>query len=145
MARERLQKLLSRAGVASRRQAEELIQSGRVTVNGQVASLGDGADAAVDVIKVDGRRLKLPRAYRYFLLQKPRGVLSTRQDPKGRPTVFDLLPAGERKGLRTVGRLDFQTEGLLLLTDDGDFAQRIAHPRYGCSKTYEEIAHHSNT
>jgi pseudouridine synthase len=137
MARERLQKILSRAGIASRRKAEALIEAGRVTVNGKVATLGDSADGAADAVKVDGRRVKLPTAYRYLLLQKPRGVLSTRSDPKGRPTVFDLLPPAERKGLRTVGRLDFQTEGLLLLTDDGDFAQLVAHPRHGCSKTYE--------
>ena len=137
MPEERLQKLMSRAGVASRRRAEEIISEGRVTVNGSVASLGDSADPKQDAIKVDGRRLKFPDAYRYFLLHKPRGVLTTQRDPKGRPTVFDLIPPKERKGLRAVGRLDFQTEGLLLLTDDGDFAQRVAHPRYGCDKTYE--------
>lgn len=137
MARERLQKLMSRAGVASRRRAEEIIAAGRVTVNGTVASLGDSADPTQDAIKVDGRRIQLPSTHRYFLLHKPRGVLTTRSDPKGRPTVFDLVPAKERKGLRAVGRLDYQTEGLLLLTDDGDFAQRIAHPSYGCEKVYE--------
>lgn len=137
MARERLQKLMSRAGIASRRRSEEMIAEGRVTVNGAVASLGESADPAEDAIKVDGRRIQLPSTHRYYLLHKPRGVLTTRKDPKGRPTVFDLLPAKERKGLRAVGRLDYQTEGLLLLTDDGEFAQRIAHPSYGCEKVYE--------
>jgi len=137
MVAERLQKLLSRAGIASRRQAESLIASGRVTVNGRVATLGESADASTDVIKFDGKRIKLPTRFRYYLMHKPSGVLTTRQDPKGRPTVFDLLPPAERRGLKPVGRLDYQTEGLLLLTDDGDFAQHIAHPRYGCRKTYE--------
>lgn len=137
MAAERLQKLLSRAGVASRRQAEALIENGRVTVNGRVATLGESADPATDVIKFDGKRIKLPTTFRYYLMHKPPGVLTTRQDPKGRPTVFDLLPPAERRGLMPVGRLDFQTEGLLLFTDDGEFAQHIAHPRYGCKKTYE--------
>lgn len=134
---ERLQKILSRAGIASRRKAEELIREGRVTINGEVATVGDVADAERDAIKVDGKRVQPRSAHRYLLLNKPAGVVSTRSDPEGRPTVLDLVPAGLRKGLLPVGRLDFNTEGLLLLTDDGDFAQRIAHPRYGCKKTYE--------
>lgn len=137
MSAERVQKLLSRAGLASRREAEEWIRQGRVTVNGRVVELGASADPRVDAIKVDGKRAHLPATYRYFLLHKPRGTVTTREDPKRRPTVFDLVPAGERKGLKAVGRLDYNTEGLLLLTDDGDFAQRVAHPRYGCTKTYE--------
>ncbi|MGH9380577.1 MAG: pseudouridine synthase [Thermoanaerobaculia bacterium] len=137
MTRERVQKLLSRAGLASRREAEEWIRQGRVTVNGEVIELGTSADPQRDAIKVDGKRLHLPTAYRYLLLHKPRGTVTTRRDPEGRPTVFDLVPAGERKGLKAVGRLDYHTEGLLLLTDDGDLAQRISHPRYGCTKTYE--------
>ncbi len=137
MSVERIQKILARAGVAARRKAEELIREGRVTVNGEVATLGAKADAARDAIKVDDRRIRLPRAHRYLLLNKPKGYLTAVADPAGRPTVIDLVPPPLRKALVPVGRLDFQTEGLLLLTDDGDFAQHLAHPRYGCRKTYE--------
>ena len=137
MAAERLQKILARAGIASRRKAEELIAGGLVTVNGQVASLGDKADPAVDAVKVEGRRVPPPVPQRYVLLNKPPGYVSTVSDPEHRPTVIDLVPPGLRKALVPVGRLDFQSEGLLLLTTDGEWAQRIAHPRYGCAKTYE--------
>ncbi len=136
MSEERLQKILARAGVASRRGSEELIREGRVTVNGQLAVLGGKADPAVDAIKVDGKRVRPSTTRRYVLLNKPRGYLTTRSDPAGRPTVFDLVPEGLHRTLFPVGRLDFDTEGLLLLTDDGDLAERIAHPRFGCVKTY---------
>ncbi|MEM7480268.1 MAG: pseudouridine synthase [Acidobacteriota bacterium] len=134
---QRLQKILARAGVASRRASEDLIEAGRVTVNGQVATLGDSADPQRDAIKVDGKRVQAPNPETYLLLNKPRAVMSTRFDPEGRPTVMDLVPPPLRKALVPVGRLDFLTEGLLLLTDDGDFAHRVAHPRYGCRKLYE--------
>ena len=138
MAEERLQKLLARAGVGSRRKVEELIRRELVTVNGTVASVGDRADAAKDAVKVDGRRVDLEQPeYRYVLLHKPTATMSTTSDPEGRPTVLDLIAPALRKGLKPVGRLDFQTSGLLLLTNDGDLAQRVAHPRYGCLKTYE--------
>jgi 23S rRNA pseudouridine2605 synthase len=137
MSDERLQKILSRCGVASRRHAEDLIREGRVTVDGRVATVGDKADPSRQAIKVDGKRIRLPTRLRYFLLNKPAGYLSTRADPEQRRTVFELIPARWRKGLVTVGRLDFNTEGLLILTDDGYFAQRVAHPRYGCTKTYQ--------
>ena len=138
MSAERLQKFLARAGVTSRRKAEELIRQGRVTVNSRVASLGDKANPQIDAIKVNGERIRPPRGRRrYILLNKPRGVMSTRSDPQKRPTVFDLIPPAEHKALVTVGRLDFNSEGLIILTDDGEFAHRIAHPRYGCRKTYE--------
>jgi pseudouridine synthase len=137
MAPERLQKILARAGVASRRKAEELIAAGLVTINGRVASLGDKADIAVDSVKVDGKRVPPPVPQRYLVLNKPPGYVSTVSDPEHRPTVIDLIPAVLRKALVPVGRLDFQSEGLLLLTTDGEWAQRIAHPRYGCAKTYE--------
>ncbi len=137
MSEDRLQKIMARAGVTSRRKAEEIIEQGRVTVNGRVASLGDKADPHADAIKVDGKRLEPRKTFHYLLLNKPAGVMSTRHDPEGRPTVLDLVPPKFRKALVPVGRLDFQTEGLLLLTDDGDFAHRIAHPRFGCTKTYE--------
>ncbi|MEO6192652.1 MAG: pseudouridine synthase [Thermoanaerobaculia bacterium] len=138
MSEERLQKILARAGIASRRKAEEMIEAGQVTINGQVAGLGDKADPETDSIKVDGRRVQPPsREHRYLLLNKPKGVMSTLSDPEGRKTVIDFVPPAMRKALVPVGRLDFNTEGLLLLTDDGEFAQRIAHPRYGSTKTYE--------
>jgi 23S rRNA pseudouridine2605 synthase len=135
---ERIQKILARAGVASRRKAEELIEQGVVTVNGRVAGLGDKADPERDAIKVDGKRVQpASQEHRYLLLNKPKEVMSTVSDPEGRKTVMDFVPPGMRKALVPVGRLDYNTEGLLLLTDDGEFAQRIAHPRYGSTKTYE--------
>jgi 23S rRNA pseudouridine2605 synthase len=138
MSEERIQKILARAGVASRRKAEELIERGAVTVNGQVAGLGDKADPERDAIKVDGKRVQpASQEHRYLLLNKPKEVMSTLTDPEGRKTVLDFVPPGMRKALVPVGRLDYNTEGLLLLTDDGEFAQRIAHPRYGGTKTYE--------
>jgi 23S rRNA pseudouridine2605 synthase len=138
MSEDRLQKILARAGVAtSRRKAEELILEGRVTINGKVAGLGEKADPERDAIKVDSRRVQPLQEHHYFVLNKPKGVMSTVTDPEGRPTVIDFVPPGMRKALVPVGRLDFNTEGLLLLTDDGEFAQRVAHPRYGSVKTYE--------
>lgn len=138
MSRERLQKALSRAGVASRRRVEEMIREGRVTVNGEVAKLGAKADLDHDAVKVDDKRvMPLRGPCVYLVLNKPGGFISTRSDPEGRRTVLDLIPVGLRKALVPVGRLDYETEGLLLLTSDGDFAQRVAHPRYGCAKTYE--------
>jgi pseudouridine synthase len=133
---ERLQKILARAGVASRRGAEELIREGRVTVNGQIATLGEKVDPETDAIKLDGRRVQPLRRFTYILLNKPRGYVSTRRDPQGRPTVFDLVPRRFRRSLVTAGRLDFDSEGLLVLTDDGQFAHQLTHPSYGCIKTY---------
>lgn len=133
----RLQKLLSEAGAASRREAEEWIREGRVRVNGRVARLGDRADPETDAVRVDGKRM-LPATgpKRYILLNKPKGYATTLSDPKGRSTVMDLLPERLRRGVKPVGRLDVQTEGLLLLTDDGDLAARVAHPSTGCAKEY---------
>lgn len=136
MSQERLQRILSRAGIASRRKAEEMIRDGRVTVNGRIAEVGEKADALDDAIKVDGRRLKpMPGSFHY-LVYKPKGYMSTRQDPEGRPTVFDLLPPRLRKNLVIAGRLDYNSEGLMILTADGELAHRLAHPSFGCSKTY---------
>lgn len=137
MATERIQKILARAGLGSRREAEDLLTAGLVTVNGTVARVGDSADAEVDSIKVDGKRVRPRASFRYVLVHKPTGVISTIEDPEGRPTVVEAVPAHLRKGLKPVGRLDFDTEGLIILTDDGDFAQQVAHPRYGSTKTYE--------
>lgn len=135
---ERLQKVLARAGVGSRRLVEEMIREGRVTVNGRVAELGDRADLECEAVKVDGRRIHpVVREHRYLLLNKPGGYVSTVKDPQGRKTVMELIPARLRTGLVPVGRLDYATEGLLLLTDDGELAQLVAHPRHGCTKTYE--------
>lgn len=133
----RLQKLLSQAGVASRRAAERLMAEGRVTVNGTtVREMGTKADPAADDIRVDGRRLKGAERPRYILLNKPAGCVSTRSDPQRRPTVVDLLH-GVREYVYPVGRLDYETEGLLLLTNDGDLAARLTHPRHGVERTYE--------
>ena len=133
----RLQKILSQAGVASRRAAEELIVQGRVTVNGTaVRELGSKADPAADDIRVDGRRVKAPERHRYILLNKPRGVVTTRSDPQRRRTVIGLL-RGVREYVYPVGRLDYDTEGLLLLTNDGDLAAALTHPRHGVERTYE--------
>ena len=131
---QRLQKVLSRAGVASRRAGEELIAAGRVTVNGRVARLGQRVDPAADAVEVDGVRLSLAPGLVYYLLNKPAGVVSTASDPQGRPTVVDLVPADPR--VFPVGRLDSDTEGLLLLTNDGDLAQRLTHPSHGVEKEY---------
>ncbi len=133
----RLQKILSQAGIASRRAAEKLIAEGRVTVNGAtVREMGTKADPAADDIRVDGRRVKGSERQRYILLNKPPGYVTTRSDPQRRPTVIDLL-RGVREYVYPVGRLDYDTEGLLLLTNDGDLAARLTHPRHGVERTYD--------
>src|SRR5262245_17429256 len=134
---ERLQKILAQAGVASRRAAEKLIANGRVTVNGEtVRIMGTKADSAQDDIRVDGRRLKPPQRVRYILLNKPAGYVTTRSDPQRRPTVIDLLH-DVREYVYPVGRLDYDSEGLLLLTNDGDLAAQLTHPRHGVERVYE--------
>ncbi len=137
--RQRVQKLLAAAGLASRREAERLIEAGRVTINGRPAKLGDSADPETDRIALDGRPVREER-HAYWLLHKPRGVLTTTRDPHagpGRPTVMELLPEGaRRKRLFPVGRLDLDSEGLLLLTNDGDVAHALLHPSLGCEKEY---------
>ena len=137
--RERLQKILSAAGLASRRAAEEYIRQGRVSVNGEIVTeLGTKADAVTDDIRVDGRRLKQPQRRRYLLLYKPRGYITSRSDPQGRPTVIDLLrQGGAREYVYPVGRLDYESEGLLLLTNDGDLAAKLTHPSHGVAREYE--------
>jgi len=139
---ERLQKILSQAGVASRRASEQLMLQGRVTVNGSAArELGTKADPVKDDIRVDGRRIKLAERQRYILLNKPRGYVTTRSDPQKRPTVIDLLT--DARGLSPgeyvypVGRLDFDSEGLLILTNDGDLAAKLTHPSHGVARVYE--------
>lgn len=132
---ERLQKIFSAAGVCSRRQAEEFLRAGRVSVNGTVASLGDRADPDADRITLDGRPVVLPGRRRYLMLHKPRGVVTTLSDERGRPTVAGLV-SGCGGRVYPVGRLDMDSEGLLLLTDDGAFAQRLAHPGHRMEKEY---------
>ena len=131
---ERLQKVMAAAGIASRRASELLISAGRVTINGTVATLGDRVDADVDIVEVDGERVIVDTTLRYLMLNKPRGVVSTTKDPEGRPTVMDLVNLDER--LYPVGRLDQDTEGLLLLTNDGELANRLMHPSFGVERTY---------
>jgi len=134
---QRLQKLFSQAGIASRRAAEKLIADGRVSVNGAtVTAMGTKADLGADDIRVDGRRIKAAERTRYILLNKPSGVVSTRSDPQRRQTVVDLL-RGVSEYVYPVGRLDYDTEGLLLLTNDGDLAATLTHPRHGVERTYE--------
>jgi len=130
----RLQKVLAEAGLASRRVAEQLIAEGRVEVNGEVAVLGRRVDPESDVVRVDGSRLPTARRHRYLMLNKPRGVVTTLDDPAGRSTVADYMPRGSR--LFYVGRLDADTSGLLLLTNDGDLTNRLTHQRYEVPKTY---------
>ena len=131
----RLQKFLSQSGVCSRRKAEELILSGRVTVNGRTAVIGQAVEPGTDTVCVDGERILPAQEHTYIMLHKPRGCVTTLSDPQGRPTVAELIAdAGVR--LFPVGRLDYMSEGLLILTDDGDAANRLAHPSHAVKKTY---------
>jgi len=136
---ERVQKYLSRAGVASRRKAEELIRAGRVAVNGEaVASLATKILPGLDVITVDGVPASLPQELHYLLVNKPAGVVTTLEDPQGRPTVAQFIPRGGPR-LFPVGRLDQNTTGLLLMTNDGELAHALMHPRFHVPKTYRAV------
>lgn len=137
MPEERLQKILARAGLGSRRASEELIASGRVRVNGKVAALGMKADPLTDRIEVDGRPVASPEPLTYIALYKPRGVISAATSPDPRPTVRDLVPVPGR--LYPVGRLDVDSEGLILMTNDGALANRLTHPRFGHEKEYRVL------
>jgi 23S rRNA pseudouridine2605 synthase len=133
---ERLQKIIAHAGFASRREAETMIREGRVTVNGRVVTeLGSKAAPGVDHIKVDGKLITKAETHRYFLLYKPKEVMTTVEDPQGRRTVIDLIK-GVRERIYPVGRLDYHSEGLILLTTDGDLAFKVSHPTNGSVKTY---------
>jgi len=131
----RLQKFLADAGIASRRASEEIICAGRVAVNGAIVSeLGTRIDGEHDKVELDGKVVRVRRKM-YAALHKPKGVVCSRQDERGRPTIYDLLPR-EWSHLHSVGRLDFATEGLIFLTNDGDFSLHLTHPRYGIRKKY---------
>lgn len=137
---ERLQKIMAHAGVASRRECESLIEQGRVRVNGRLATLGDKADPAMDTIEVDGQNLNTEKpSFVYVALNKPKGVISSLDDElqRGRQTVRDLVPLPGH--LYPVGRLDKQSEGLILMTNDGDLAHKLTHPRYGHKKVYKVV------
>ena len=134
---ERLQKILAKAGFGSRRGCEDFITAGRVQVNGKVAKLGQKADVAKDSISVDGKTISVPEANIYIMLNKPRGVISAVTSPDPRPTVRDLIPIERR--IYPVGRLDIESEGLILMTDDGDLANKLSHPRYGHEKVYKVL------
>lgn len=134
--KERLQKILSARGIASRRKAEAMIEAGQVTVNGLAAALGDSADPDADEIRIDGRLLPREQGFVYLMLNKPRGFVTTMSDEKGRPTAVQLVAdCGTR--VYPVGRLDMDSEGLLLFTNDGEFANRMTHPRQELDKVYE--------
>jgi len=134
MPSERLQKVLAQAGIGSRRRCEDLIEDGSVTVNGRVATLGDKVDPASDLIEVDGVAIGTRPGLVYYLLNKPAGVVTSAGDPHGRDSVTDLVPADPR--VFPVGRLDQDTEGLLLLTNDGELTHRLTHPSFGVEKEY---------
>ncbi|MGC8471860.1 MAG: pseudouridine synthase [Acidimicrobiales bacterium] len=131
---ERIQKVLARAGVGSRRVCDELVAAGRVTVNGVTAELGRRVDPSADQVAVDGVPVPVAPDLVYYLVNKPSGVVTTASDPEGRPTVLGLVPASPR--VFPVGRLDFDTEGLIILTNDGALAHRLAHPSHGVAKEY---------
>lgn len=134
---ERLQKIISARGICSRRKAEEMIQEGRVTCNGIVAKLGDAADPQTDEIRVDGELLPAASSFVYIMLNKPRGYVTTLSDENGRPNAAQLIDCGVR--VYPVGRLDMDSEGLLLFTNDGEFANRLMHPKHEVNKTYRVL------
>jgi 23S rRNA pseudouridine2605 synthase len=135
MPQERLQRSLARAGFGSRRACEDLIARGRVEVDGRLATLGDRVDPGVQRVRVDGVEVNLDPAVRYYALHKPRGVVTTMRDPQGRPDIRGFLP-NDATGVVPVGRLDRESEGLLLLTNDGELANRLTHPSFGVEKEY---------
>ncbi|GBE15805.1 MAG TPA: rRNA pseudouridine synthase [Proteobacteria bacterium] len=137
MGKIRLHKAIADAGVASRRAAEKMIAEGRVAVNGEtVTTMGVMVDPRSDSIVIDGISLQGPRKKRTYLVYKPENVICTRHDPEGRRTVFDLLPEDLREGLHSAGRLDYDAEGLIILTNDGDLTLHLTHPKHHISKTY---------
>ena len=138
---ERIQKILANCGLASRRKAEEYISQGKVTVNGRVASLGDSADLAADVITLNGKKVEPVKQLLYYMINKPRGYVCTVSDERDRKTVLDIV--GREQKLYPVGRLDINSEGLLLLTNDGELTNKLTHPRHQVEKTYHLIVEKS--
>jgi 23S rRNA pseudouridine2605 synthase len=136
MTEERIQKIIARSGLCSRRDADQMIAEGRVTVDGRVAKPGEKADLGTARIKVDGKIVKAPEPLRYLLLYKPRAVMTTCDDPEERKTVLDIVRPVVRERVYPVGRLDYHSEGLLILTNDGELAARITHPRFGVVREY---------
>lgn len=136
MPKYRLQKIISAAGICSRRRAEKLLIQERIRINGKVAKLGDQADLEFDKISIDGSPISSNCPYKVFLVNKPIGVISTCEDPQGRVTVLNLIPTQFRKGIYPIGRLDFDSRGALLLTNHGELTLRLTHPRYSHEKTY---------
>lgn len=134
---ERIQKILAHAGFGSRRDCEDYLRAGRVRVNGELAELGQKADPVKDTITLDGKTVSVPKEYVYIALNKPRGVISAVTSPDPRPTVRDLVAIDRR--VYPVGRLDIESEGLILLTDDGDLTNKLTHPRYGHEKVYKVL------
>jgi 23S rRNA pseudouridine2605 synthase len=133
----RIHKYLAHAGVASRRHAEEMVAAGKITVNGKVVSVGKIIESETDIVAVEGKKVELDKIMVYYLLNKPRGVVSAVTDPDGRRTVTSLVPGGHR--LYPVGRLDYDSEGVMLLTNDGDMAYKITHPKFEIDKTYHVL------
>ena len=144
MASERLQKVIARAGIASRRRAEQLVADGRVTVNGRRAGLGDSADPARDRIEIDGRPLEKAAPAIHLAVYKPRGFLSSAHDERGRRSVLALVDTGGER-LWPAGRLDVESEGLMLLTNDGEWANRVLHPRFETEREYAALVSPSPT
>ena len=130
----RIQRALARAGIASRRRSEELVASGRVKINGVVAITGQSVDTDTDTITVDDKPVNQPAGYHWIVVNKPSGVLTTKSDPQGRRTIFDLI--ADKPGLTYVGRLDYMTEGVIIMTTDGDSAHRLTHPSTEVERTY---------
>ncbi len=139
MPEDRLQKFLSNAGVASRRRAEALIKKGFVKINGRIAAIGDKVNAEKDVVLYNGKRVAPVCELFYIALNKPRGYISSRRDPQKRRSVYDLLPQNLRDKVWSIGRLDFNTEGLIVFTNDGDLTQKVAHPKFEHDKEYEVV------
>ena len=139
MAKERLQKFLSNAGIASRRRAESLIEQGLVSINGVKAKLGDKVDPESDEVKVSGKKIEPESELFYLALNKPKGYITSRFDPEKRRTIYSLLPKELQNKVWTVGRLDYNTEGLILFTNDGELTQKLAHPKFEHDKEYEVV------
>ncbi len=135
----RIQKLISQAGITSRRNAERLIRQGRISINGKTALLGEKANPSKDNIYIDGTLISLKMIHKVILINKPIGVISTCRDPQGRRTVLDLIPLRLRKGMYPIGRLDLNSRGALLLTNHGELALRLTHPKFRHTKTYEVL------